>query len=190
MNIDKEDHIIVQMYFDRNEDAIEITKLKYGNLCLKLSQNIVNDPWDVEECLNDLYDAIWNTIPPHRPDSLKAYACKLIRRISINKAVYNKAQKRDVRKTVGLEDADADFYEAFGDSCDVNDGFLTDKINSYLSRISRERRAILVLRFWYGMTFDQISHKTGVNVNTVKTILRRELKYMRKYLEKEGIYNA
>ena len=80
-----EDNKIIDLFFDRSEQAIEELSIKYGNLCKKISENILNNFADAEECVNDTYLSVWNNIPPSRPNPLKAYVCRIIRNISIAK---------------------------------------------------------------------------------------------------------
>ncbi len=40
---------------------------KYGDLCMKIARNILNDPQDAEECVNDAWLGAWNSIPPQSP---------------------------------------------------------------------------------------------------------------------------
>ena len=50
-----EDEQIISLYFDRNEEAIRQTDIKYGALRYKIANNILNSPTDSEECVNDTY---------------------------------------------------------------------------------------------------------------------------------------
>ena len=67
--IGTEDNEIVGLFYMRNEKAIEETGGKYGGLMKKISRNILKDPRDAEECYNDSLCAVWNAIPPAKPDS-------------------------------------------------------------------------------------------------------------------------
>ncbi len=185
----KNDGEIVEHFWQRDEAAIEYAQRKYGKLCASISAHILENRGDVEECLDDMYVAAWNTIPPQRPESLKFYLCKLIRRISINRAVYYNAEKRDRRKTVSFEEIEEETGKLFRDESVTEDGgFLTDTINAFLGGLPKGRRAVVVLRYWYGLPIAEISGRTGIKVNTVKTILSRELGRLRAYLIEKGAY--
>ena len=187
----KDDAEIVEMYWQRNEIAIEYTQQKYETLCISISNNILSNHCDVEECLSDMYIATWNTIPPQKPNSLKMYLCKLIRRISINKVTYNHAEKRDTRKTISFEEIETDIQQNFLDDNMTDDNsHLTAVINKYLSCLSEKRRAVLVLRYWHSMSLLEISERTGIKINTVKTILAREMQSMKNFFIKEGVYKS
>ena len=68
-----DDFRIIELFFARNERAIEETDTKYGRMLTGISFNIVGDRLDAEECVNDTYLAAWNNIPPTRPSDYSAY---------------------------------------------------------------------------------------------------------------------
>lgn len=70
-----DDRKIIELFFERSEQAIVELSKKYGSLCAKIAYNILNNRQDVEECVNDTYHGMWNTIPPQNPDSLISYVC-------------------------------------------------------------------------------------------------------------------
>ena len=89
-----EDEKIVELFFERSEQAIQELGNKYGKVCRKLSYNIVNNMQDAEECVNDAYLGVWNTIPPARPNPLLSYVLKIVRNISIKIYWRKEAAKR------------------------------------------------------------------------------------------------
>ena len=87
------DDEIIDMYWERNENAINETDKKYGNYLFTIANNIVNDKMDCEECVNDTYLGTWNRIPPTRPNIFKVFLSKIVRNIAISKYRRNSAQK-------------------------------------------------------------------------------------------------
>ena len=75
-----EDRRIITHFLERNEDALRAAQDKYGQYCYSIANNILTNPQDSEECVNDTLNILWNTIPPTVPVSLKAYMGKIIRR--------------------------------------------------------------------------------------------------------------
>ena len=73
---------IIDLFFARSELAIEALDGKYGAICHNLSRSILKDQQDAEECVNDAYLGVWNAIPPHRPNPLSVFVCKIVRNIS------------------------------------------------------------------------------------------------------------
>ena len=89
-----DDTKIVQLYWDRNEQAIPATADKYGNYCTSIAKNILGNHEDVEECVNDTYMNAWNSMPPHRPSILSAFLGKIICNLSFNRYKHDTADKR------------------------------------------------------------------------------------------------
>ncbi len=183
------DEEIVAQYWNREEAAIARTREKYNSLCASVCRGFLADDRDVEECLEDLYFAVWNSIPPNRPNSLKFYLCKIIRNIAINKAKYNSAEKRDASRTVSYQETVSEVNALFSDCHFLTEDMeITESVNRYLSRIPQKRRTVMVFRHWYAMPMAEIAERTGMNINTVKAIVARELRSMKAFFVKEGIY--
>lgn len=89
-----DDKEIIQMYWDRNQDAVLATAEKYGAYCSAISLNILGDLEDAKECVNDTYLRAWNSIPPQKPEKLSAYLGKIVRNISFDLYKKNRALKR------------------------------------------------------------------------------------------------
>ena len=99
-----EDEKIIALFWSRSEQAIEETAAKYGRLCRKIAGNILENEQDTEECLNDTYLGVWNSIPPARPAVLRAYVCRIARNLAVKKFRSNTAAKRDSRSDCLLEE--------------------------------------------------------------------------------------
>ena len=48
-----DDSGIVDLFFERSEEAIKETATKYGGYCKRIAINIVSNSADAEECVND-----------------------------------------------------------------------------------------------------------------------------------------
>ena len=93
MNEKISDQKIVRHYLDRLESAILETKNKYGKLINLIAYNILCSKDDADECENDTYLNVWNSIPPNEPENLKAYCLRISRNLAIKRYRYNSAQK-------------------------------------------------------------------------------------------------
>ena len=89
-----DDKVIVQMYLDRDENAILKTKEKYEAYCYAISNNILGNYEDAQECVNDTYLRVWNSIPPQKPVRLSTYLGKIVRNLSFDKYMRNSARIR------------------------------------------------------------------------------------------------
>ena len=79
-----QDDRIVELYWNREETAIDATEKKYGAYLMKIAYNILADREDSRECVNDTYLKVWNCIPPHRPEALSAFLAKIARQTAID----------------------------------------------------------------------------------------------------------
>ena len=99
-----EDEKIIEMFFERSEQGIRELDIKYGTVCHNLSYHIVGSRQNAEECVNDAYLGVWNTIPPARPNPLLSYVLKIVRNISIKIYWRKEAAKRSSHYTIALEE--------------------------------------------------------------------------------------
>lgn len=182
-----EDKKIIELYFSRDEQAIELTKEKYGKLLNAVSLNILDSTPDAEECVSDTYLQLWNSIPPKSPSNLSAYACKIVRNLSLNKLGSNLAIKRGSGQANVIID---ELSEAIPSNQSVDQQIelmvLTEAINSFLHTLSKESRIIFVKRYWFFKSDDEIAAELSITQSKVRTSLSRTRKKLKSYLIKEG----
>lgn len=59
-----EDAQIIRLLFDRTEAALTALSERFGSRLYRTALNILGDPQDAQEAVNDTYLALWNAIPP------------------------------------------------------------------------------------------------------------------------------
>ena len=111
-----EDHQIIELYFARDELAIEETAKRYGGVCMQVSMDILQDRMDAEECVSDTWLQTWRTIPPQRPTILKAFLCRITRNLSLNRLRDLRREKRNQELTVSFEELEACIPAAMEDA--------------------------------------------------------------------------
>lgn len=185
------DEDIIKLYFDRDEAAIKESDSKYGHLLKRISFNILNDNQDSEECVNDTYCKVWDSIPPKRPMSLCGYMGKIVRNISINRWHKGQAQKRgggvDVILTE-LEDVipDGSFQNNQVESA-IEVSELTDAVNCWLGELTQDDRAIFLRRYWYGDSLKSLADECSTSANKIGSRLYRLRIKLKSVLEERGI---
>ncbi len=92
-----DDNQIINLFFQRNEDAINAVDEKYGSKLNALAANILQSREDGLECVNDMYMKAWNSIPPARPEYLFAFLATSARNIAIDMIRKNNAGKRQAK---------------------------------------------------------------------------------------------
>ena len=179
-----DDTEIIELFFERSETALKHTTEKYGKLCLRIARNILGNDEDAQETLNDVLSRLWESIPPERPQSLKAYACRIARNTSINRAEKEGAKKRGGEFVkIGEE-----WLEIFPDDTDVaSEIALKDVFERFLDTLETTERNIFVRRYWFSDSVKDIAAFYGMGESRVKTSLFRTRKKMKDYLVKEGI---
>ena len=184
----KSDEEINRLYFDRDEAAIAETQRKYGAYLKKIASDMTEDRRDAEECVNDVYLDTWNSIPPNRPDSLKAYLTTLVRRAATD--VYRKAgrDKRIPKKLYSPLDELADILPG-GNAEDELDGkVLSDIIKSFVSCLPERRKYIFISRYYVNRKTEEIAKKLQISRSTVAKELAQIKSDLKKRLDSEG-YN-
>lgn len=177
---------IINLYYERNEDAVRETMNSYHNRLLRFAMRFLSDSRDAEECVNDAYVRAWNTIPPNRPENLFAYLAVLCRNAALDVIKKNSAQKRSAQ----LVELTHEMNECIPDQNSISDDRsdeLKGYINEYLSTLPKDKRAVFLGRYWYNESVSEIARWTGYSQSKVKTMLHRTREGLRKFIiRKEG----
>ena len=182
------DENIVKLYFDRNEKAISVTKNKYGKYLYTIAHNILHIKEDSEESVNETYLAAWNTIPPKKPNVLKAYLAKLTRNISLKCFRKNTAEKRGGSQTdLALDELSEVFSAADSVEETIEREELLAIIHNFISDLDTEQRRIFLARYWYLYSIKDISKKLNYTESKVKVTLKRTRDKLNEMLKKEGL---
>lgn len=181
-----EDRQILDLLWARAEAALTALSEKYGHRLQRLAHNILADPQDAQECVNDTYLALWNTIPPNRPDPLAPYALRVCKNIATSRLRRRLAIKRSGYQVALEELAEAIGMESLEQILDAN--ALGDAIDGFLAAQTRENRVIFLRRYWYGDGVGQIAQRVQLPENTVSVRLSRLRSRLRQHLKKEGFY--
>lgn len=184
-----EDHEIIDLYWERSENAISATSEKYGSYCSAISFNILHNQQDVEECVNDTYMAAWNAMPPHRPNRLAVFLGRITRNLSLNRVKRDATAKRGLGQTVLVLSELEECISASGTvEQAMDEKLLLKAIEQFLYTQPNEKRNIFIRRYWYLTPVKEIAAGYGLSESKVKSLLHRMRNKLRIHLEKEGIY--
>ncbi|MCI8490896.1 MAG: sigma-70 family RNA polymerase sigma factor [Lachnospiraceae bacterium] len=182
-----DDNHIIQLYWDRNDQAVRATSDKYGRYCKTIAKNILNNEEDAEECLNDTWLHAWNSMPAHWPAQLAAFLGKITRNLSFNRYKHNHAKKRGGGEIMLILDeladcvSDVDTVEQIIEQQD-----LVKEINSFVRNLSQDKRNLFVRRYWYADSISDIAKDYGMLQGTVSKKLERTRKQLKAYLTERG----
>ena len=181
-----DDKQLVELFIRRDENALSETKDKYGTYCRYIADNILDDKLDSEECVQDTLTAAWNSIPPQKPKSLKAYLARLTRNNALNRLKRQAAQKRGSNAKQQALDELSDCAVPDTPETEFDEKLLRELINRFVQSLSRKQRTVFIKRYWFLCTPEQISRECAMSVNSVNTMLSRVRRQLKEYLSKEG----
>ncbi len=182
------DSEILDLYWERREQAIAETQRSYGHYCYSIAFHILHDNGDSEECVNDTWMRAWNAIPPNRPTHFSLFLGTITRNLSFDRWKAKSAMKRgNGELEVALDELAEciparDCVEAMLEAKE-----LTGTINAFLHTLPEQECNVFLRRYWYVEEYSEIAKRYHMKLNTVKTSLFRTRNKLRSYLEKEGL---
>ncbi len=180
-----DDKRIIAMFWERDEYALTAVREKYGKLCRHIAYNLLGNTEDTEECENDAYLAVWNAIPPARPQSLRAYLGRIVRNIAMDRFDRRTAKKRG-----------GEMSELLPELCEVVGGTVEEAFDSvhtaelitvFLHEEEEEYRRLFLRRYWYGDSLAALARGLGCGESAVKMRLARQRERLRRFLEERGV---
>lgn len=185
--ISMNDREIIQLYWDRNDRAIEMTSEKYGHYCKTIAKNILGSEEDAEECVNDTYLNAWNAMPTHWPERLAAFLGKLARNLSFNRYKRNRAQKRGDGEILLVLDELADCVSGTDNvEQTIDRQELIKAVNEFVNSLSQRKRTIFVRRYWYADAVSEIAKDYAMPQGNVSKALERMRTQLKAYLTERG----
>ncbi len=176
------DEKIIDLFFQRSQQAIYELDMKYGKTCRTLSYHIVNNEQDAEECVNDAYLGAWNTIPPTHPNPLLSYIVKIVRNISLKLYWKKEATKRNSIYTIAMEEMEPYIADLKTVEDEVEARELALMIQCFLDTLTLKERVIFMRRYAYMDTYGDIAKRVGISEKNVSVRLSLIRQKMRKYL--------
>lgn len=183
-----EDCDIIELYWQRDQQAVSETAEKYSGFLRGIAWNILRSHGDAEECVNDTYFRAWNAIPPDRPTAFRAWLGRITRNLSLDRWKQARAEKRGGDDTaVLLGELDQCVPAGNGVEKALEDQEIAAHISAFLRELPRDSRVMFLRRYWYGDPVLDIAARLGCGEGKVKSSLFRIRKALRAYLEKEGV---
>ena len=183
-----EDKEIVDLYWQRSEQALRETEIKHGAYCRAIAGRILQNEGDTEECLNDTWLRAWNAMPTDRPAFLGGYLGKLCRWLSLNRLRDAARQRRGGGETaLALEELDEMIAAAADTEKQVESRELSRVVCNYVNQMREPARSVFLCRYWYMASVKEIGERFGYSESKVKSMLARSRNRLKEALEKEGL---
>lgn len=177
---------IIELYFERNEQAIKETDLKYGKLCHSIAYNILNNREDSEECVNDTYVGVWNAIPPTRPNNFIAFICRITRNLSLKRLEFIKREKRSADVLLSFEELAAVLPdERYAPN--ISDEDIGRVISKFLRNEKEDAKNVFIRKYYFFDSIGEIAKRYSFTESKVKNMLFYTRNKLKDYLIKEGV---
>lgn len=181
-----DDTALLRLFQERSERAIAETEQKYGGLCRRLAQRILDNSEDAEECVNDALLSAWNSIPPEEPANLAAYLSALTRNIALNRLKANNRIRRGGGQIPAVLDELAECIPAEGSvEAEYDRRSFLAALERFLDTLPRDARVIFVRRYWYMNTCREIADAYQMSESKVRVTLTRTRRKLKAFLDKE-----
>ena len=175
---------IIELFFERDREALRESETKYSHLLTHIAGNILASKEDVEECVNDTWLKLWESIPPNQPESLKNYAARIVRNLAIDRYRRCSAHCRN-GEVASITD---ELSEIIADRRnDYEQAELKSLINGFLEGLDKESRVLFVRRYWQSESIADLAGRYGMKESAVKMRLLRIRKNFRKYLQDNDV---
>ncbi len=181
-----EDSAIIELYWQRSEQAIAETQAKYGAFCCSVALNLLRVPEDAEECVSDTWHAAWNAMPPQRPEKLRAWLGRVTRNLSLGRWERDHRVKRDGGIPELLDELEDCLPTAETAESALEARELARAMDAWLSSLRREDRVLFLGRYWLGLSVRELALRRGIKPEKLSLRLFRLRKSLRTWLEKEG----
>lgn len=178
------DQELIDLFSARSEDAVPELSARYGPYCRAVAGRLLSDGRDVDECLNDCWLAVWNAIPPARPERFRGWLAAVVRNRAIAMGRENGRRPPTVDETA-LELAACLPPEDSAHSR-VEAAELSRAISDFLHTQKPDVRAAFLRRYWFADPVEQVARRMGWTVSKTKTVLFRTRNRLWDYLNKEG----
>ena len=181
------DSEIVRLFLKRDESALDEVSAKYGKFCMSIAENILKNPADSEECVNDAYMKVWESIPPANPELLSAFLAKITKNLALNRYKAEHAEKRG-GNSIALSFDELDNYVSGTNSIesDAEVKELLAAVNDFLDELPKKNRLLFVYRYWHCYSTPKLAVRFMMSEHNVIVTLGRIRKKLKTYLQKRG----
>ena len=183
-----EDVQIIELYWQRSQQAIEESQYKYGAYCRAIARGILDLEEDAEECVNDTWLRAWNAMPPQRPGILSAFFAKLTRNLSLDRWRRQRAAKRGGGQTeLALQELEECVPDRRRPDEALEAAETARLISAFLRRQGELDRKLFVRRYFHLEPLSELAVRFGLTQGQVKSRLHRVRQRLKRELEREGV---
>jgi len=166
-------------------EAFEAIYKETAGFVYNVGFRIINNKHDAEEVTQDVFISIYHNLKHFRfQSSFKTWVYRITVNCAINhcrKLSREKERRREYRDNLIRLGEDIDELKM-----EHAEGCFEETVNSFLKVLNPEQKACIVLRSIEGLSYRQIADTLKVNINTVRTRLKRARMKLLSLGRKEG----
>lgn len=181
-----QDHDIIALYNQRDQQAIVQTERKYGAYCFAVANRILANEQDSEECVNDTYLRAWNAIPPQMPHSLRLFLAKITRNLSFNRYRQRKNAGYNTEIVLALDELESVAANLTDPADMLAEQAFAHTFNQFLRSLPARDCDVFVSRYFHVRSVSEIANLYGLTEVNVRQILSRTRTKLKLHLESEG----
>ena len=181
------DQEIVRLFWERSPQAVPALEETYGLQLRRLAGNLLSSPQDAEECLNDAYLGLWDSIPPARPEPLLPYALRVVRNLCLKRYHWNNAQKRNSQFDLAFSELEDCLAGASSPEAAQDYHQLREALEEFLQKLSKADRTLFLGRYWYACSHKELAVRLGITESNAAVRLSRLRGKLLRYLKEKGV---
>ena len=177
------DQQIIDLIVSRDESGIEEAERLYGQRLTRIAETLLSKE-DAEECVNDVFLALWNHVPQGESSVLLPYLIRILKNKACSRWRSQKAEKRRMEMIPFSEEDVMDRPDPRADTEEEAILSATDVINRFLDRQKPVKREMFILRYWYGLSIKEIAERYGCSYAKAEITLNRMKNALRDMIRK------
>ena len=157
-------------------DAFKVLFQQYERLVLTNAYFIMGNRDDAEEIVQEVFLSVWKARHTFNPE--KGKLSTWLHRITVNKCFERQRKKKPF--SIHLEDVD--IPDGVRSEEVVMDRFECERVKGAMSALDSKHRAVLVLRYFNELTYEEIAQTLDIPLGTVKSRIYVAIQTLRKQL--------
>lgn len=183
-----EDTAIVDLYWQRSDQAISETDRKYGRYCHRIAYNICASNEDAEECVNDTWLRAWNAMPTERPSALSGFLGAITRNLALDRCRAKHSLKRGGGEIpLALDELGGCVPGPSDPEREIEAKELAQAIDRFVDSLTEAEQILFISRYWFLAPVAEIAAKRGCTQGKVKVTLFRLREKLKLYLQEENL---
>ncbi|MFW5696290.1 MAG: RNA polymerase sigma factor [Phototrophicaceae bacterium] len=168
---------LLQQITDGHEDGLLALHARYANLVFSVALRVLNNSQDAEEVTQDVFLRLWDRAETYDPSrgGFVTWLLTITRRAAIDRL--RVLGRRPSSDAVSIDAHSHLLDTVYAD--EAGQGDLRRSLLQALDTLSEERRQVILLVHYFGMTHSEIASHLGCPLGTVKSHIRLGMKQLR-----------